>query len=89
MNFKELKKWTKEHELGFYTVEKLKNYPEVLSAFEKELKENTGRVGCYVYHSHTRENENTPLKFDGMRIGYYIRSRNPFNWQFRRTYGNH
>lgn len=87
MEFKELKKWYKRKGLGFYFVEQLQaTRPDVLEAFEKELKENTGRVGCFVYHSHIQtDNE---LKFEGMKIGYYVRSKNPFSWKFKRTYGN-
>ena len=88
MTFTELKKWCKNRGLGFYAVEKLKyNHPDVLEAFETELKKNTGRVGCYVYHSHSIVNDE--VVFDGMRIGYYIRSKNPFSWTSKRVYGNH
>lgn len=87
MNFKELKKWYKKKGLGFYSVEQLRtSRPDVLEAFEKELKENTGRVGCFVYHSHIQTNYE--VKFNGMKVGYYIRSKNPFSWRFKRTYGN-
>ena len=86
MKFKELKKWCKNRGLGFYMKEQLSTRPDVLEAFERELAQNTGRVGCYVYHVHTMvDNE---LKFDGMKVGYYIRSKNPFKWQFHRTWGN-
>lgn len=87
MEFKELKKWCKRTGLGFYMREQLSSRPEVLEAFEKELANNSGRVGCYVYHTHTLENDK--LIFSEMKIGYYIRSKNPFKWQFRKTYGNH
>lgn len=87
MNFKELKKWYKEKGLGFYFVEQLRTTrPDVLEAFERELAQNTGRVGCYVYHSHTLKNDE--LVFEGMKIGYYVRSKNPFSWKSKRTYGN-
>ena len=87
MNFKELKKWYKNTGKGFFMVKELRTRPDVLKAFEKELDENTGRVGCYVYHSHTKENDE--FVFQGMEVGYYIRSKNPFSWKFKRTYGNH
>lgn len=88
MNFKELKRWCKNSGLGFYFVEQLRaTRPDVLEAFEKELANNTGRVGCYVYHSHTLENDT--LVFKGMKIGYYVRSKNPFSWKSKRVYGNH
>jgi hypothetical protein len=86
MDFKELKKWCKQRGLECYFVEELQTAPEVLNAFEKELKENSGKVGCFVYHSHIKTDEG--IKFDGMKVGYYIRSKNPFSWKFRKTYGN-
>lgn len=88
MSFKELKKWCKSMGLGFYRVERLQaTHPDVLEAFERELAHNTGRVGCYVCHYHTLENDK--LIFKGMEIGYYVRSKNPFSWRFKRVYGNH
>jgi hypothetical protein len=88
MTFKELKKWYKKNKQGFYLVEHLREaHPDVLEAFEKELKENTGRVGCYVYHYHTLINDE--LIFEGIGVGYYVRSRNPFSWKFKRTHGNY
>jgi hypothetical protein len=51
-----------------------------------ELKQNTGRVGVYVYHNH--EMTNGKLEFKGMGMAYYLRSRNPFSWRFHRTNGN-
>ena len=88
MTFKELKKWYKKNGLGFYFVEQLKTTrPDVLEAFEKELGANTGRVGCYVCHYHTKINDE--VVFSGMKIGYYVRSKNPFSWKSKRVYGNH
>jgi hypothetical protein len=52
-----------------------------------ELTCNTGRVGVYVYHSHKMVNGK--LEFTGVRVGYYLRSHNPFSWRFHRTHGNH
>ena len=87
MNFKELKKWYKKANIGFYFAEELRTtYPDILKAFETELENNTGRVGCYVCHSHTIENGE--LVFKGMQIGYYVRSKNPFSWRFKRVQGN-
>ena len=87
MTFKQLKKWCKQRDCGFYFVEQLQaTRPDILKAFEYELSKNTGRVGCYVYHSH-RGTENG-IEFEGMKIGYYVRSKNPFNWKFHKTYGN-
>ena len=87
MDFKELQKWYKRKKRGFYLQEELRAHPEVLEAFERELEHNTGRVGCYVYHSHILENGK--MTFRGMKVGYYVRSKNPFSWKFKKTYGNH
>lgn len=87
MTFKELKKWYKNTGRGFFTIGELQNtHPDVLKAFERELEHSTGRVGCYVYHSHILENGK--LVFKGMKVGYYVRSKNPFSWKFKKTYGN-
>lgn len=87
MNFKELKRWYKNTNQGFHFVEQLRaTNTDVLEAFERELEHNTGRIGCYVYHSHVLENDK--LVFKGMKIGYYVRSKNPFSWKSKRTYGN-
>ena len=87
MTFKQLKKWYKQRDCGFYFVEQLRETrPDILEAFERELAHNTGRVGCYVYHCHTKTENG--IEFKGMKIGYYVRSKNPFSWKFHRTYGN-
>ena len=88
MDFKELKRWYKNASVGFHFVEQLRTtHPDVLEAFERELERNTGRVGCYVYHSHMVENGK--LIFKGMKIGYYVRSKNPFSWKSKKVHGNH
>lgn len=87
MNFKELKRWYKNAKRGFHPVEELRTTrPDVLEAFERELEHSTGRVGCYIYHSHTLENGK--FVFKGMKVGYYVRSKNPFSWKFKKTDGN-
>lgn len=87
MTFKELKKWYKERKTRFYSVDQLKgSHPEVLEAFERELSKNSGKVGCFVYHSHIKENDR--VVFEGMKVGYYVRSKNPFSRRFKKTYGN-
>lgn len=88
MTFKELKRWYKNTGRGFHLVEQLRTtHPNALEAFERELAHNSGRVGCYVCHSHILENDK--LIFKGMEIGYYVRSKNPFSWKFKKVYGNH
>ena len=88
MTFNELKKWYKKNGLGFYPVEQLRNTrPDVLEAFERELSKNNGKIGCYIYHSHIKQGDK--LVFNGMEIGYYVRSKNPFSWKSKKTYGNH
>lgn len=88
MTFKELKRWYKKKDLGYHSVEQLRiTHPDVLEAFERELQHNTGRVGCYVYHCHALENDK--LVFKGTKVGYYVRSKNPFSWKFKKVHGNH
>jgi hypothetical protein len=82
---KELAKIFNVKNMGWRTLESFseKDRQIVLN----ELKCNTGRVGIYVYHSH--EMVNGKLEFKGVKVGYYLRSRNPFSWRFHRTHGNH
>lgn len=47
------------------------------------LRDNDKRIGCFVYDSHL----GNPLRFQGMKIGYYVRSKNPFSWRFHSTWG--
>lgn len=45
------------------------------------------RIGVFVYHSHEGNPQNG-IRFVGMKVGYYVRSKNPFSWKFRATAGN-
>lgn len=75
--------WFKRTGLGFVTEQQVPS--DVMPSLMDYLK-NTNKVGVYVYHSHSKVNGEP--QFDGMRLGYYVRSKNPFKWNFRSTAGN-
>ena len=79
-------KWFKNLGMGF--VMEYEIPADVKPSLMEYLDKNDGRIGVYVYHSHTKVGDE-PLKFEGMRLGYYVRSKNPFKWNFYRTAGNH
>lgn len=81
---KDFIKWFKSQKCGF-VVEK--QIPEHIKPSLYDYLEHSNRVGVYVYHSHIMKNNS--LVFDGMTIGYYVRGKNPFKWNFWRTAGNH
>ena len=45
---------------------------------------HTNKIGVYV-----RKLFDEKGNFSHLSLGYYVRSRNPFKWRFRKTYGNH
>lgn len=45
---------------------------------------HTNKIGVYVSKLYDEKGDLSRLEF-----GYYVRSKNPFKWQFRKTYGNH
>lgn len=61
---------------------------DVKPSLMKHLEDNDGKVGVYVYHLHSRDGDTAPIVFEGMRLGYYVRGKNPFKWNFRATAGN-
>lgn len=62
----------------WYTMEEL---PEDVKAdLWERLKNYDKQIGCIVYHSHL----GIPIEFRGMKVGYYVRSKNPFSWRFRK-----
>ena len=79
-------KWFKNTDLGFVMEHQIP--ADVKPSLMEYLAKNDGRIGVYVYHLHTKVGDG-PIKFEGMRLGYYVRSKNPFKWNFRRTAGNH
>ena len=66
--------WVADCEIPLELRESLNNY----------LK-NTNKIGVYIYHRH----QGTSLKFMGMGIGYYVRTKNIFKWNSKATAGNH
>ena len=80
-----LKKWYKSTHRGFLQEEEIPD--NIMASIRHELSINSGFIGVYVYHVHILEKEH--LTFKGMELGYYVRSKNPFKWQYNRTYGNH
>lgn len=82
---KDFVEWFKNMGLGWVSEEQI---PEVVKpSLMNHLATNSGKVGVYVYHQHST-GDNEPRKFEGMRLGYYVRSKNPFKWNFRSTAGN-
>lgn len=81
---KELVKIFKPKYRGWVFMEELT--PDELKIVWEELRCNTGRVGVYVYHSH--QIVDGTMKLMDMKMGLYLRSRNPFSWRFRSTAGN-
>lgn len=79
---KDFIKWFKNTGLGFVT-----KVPEDVMPSLMNYLENTNKIGVYVFHLHTKIDNK--LQFNGMRLGYYVRSKNPFKWNFRSTAGNH
>lgn len=75
-------KWFKSTGLGFVT-----EVPKEVEPSLMHYLENTNKIGVYVFHSHTKVGDK--MQFGGMRLGYYVRSKNPFKWNFRSTAGNH
>ena len=76
--------WFKNTGLGFAMEQQV---PDDVKPSLMDYLENTNKVGVYVYHSHSKVNDD--FRFDGMRLGYYVRGKNPFKWNFYPTAGNH
>ena len=76
--------WFKNTGLGFAMEQQI---PDDVKPSLMDYLAHTNKVGVYVYHSHTKMNDE--FQFNGMRLGYYVRGKNPFKWNFRSTAGNH
>ena len=50
---------------------------DVYADLMEHLRKNDGTIGVYVYHSHETNPETGELEFQGMKMGYYVRS-----WQW-------
>lgn len=68
----------KTHSHGWYRMEELPE--DVRADLWERLKNYDKQIGCMVYHSHL----GIPIEFKGMKVGYYVRSKNPFSWRFRK-----
>lgn len=69
---------------------------DVYADLMEHLEKDDGTIGVYVYHSHEINPETGKLEFQGMKMGYYVRSwqwmynmpiRDWF-WKHRATNGN-
>lgn len=75
--------WFKRTGLGFVMEQQVPS--DVMPSLMDYLA-NTNKIGVYVFHSHIKVGDE--MRFGGMRLGYYVRSKNPFKWNFRSTAGN-
>ena len=75
-------KWFKNTGLGF-----VMKIPKEVEPSLMYYLENTNKIGVYVFHSYIKVGDK--MQFDSMQLGYYVRSKNPFKWNFRSTAGNH
>jgi hypothetical protein len=73
--------WFKARDLGFVREDDL--YEELRTSLNYYLA-HTNKIGVYVSKLYDENGDLSHLEF-----GYYVRSKNPFKWQFRKTYGNH
>lgn len=76
-------KWFKNTGLGFAMEDQI---PIDVKPSLMEYLDHTNKIGVYVYHVYTEVNDK--LQLNGMRIGYYVRGKNPFKWNFHSTAGN-
>lgn len=74
-------KWFKHTKLGFIPDSQV---PDHVRPSLNEYLIKTNKVGIYVSKLFLEDESLYRIE-----MGYYVRSRNPFKWQFRRTYGNH
>lgn len=53
---------------------------DVYADLMEHLRKNDGTIGVYVYHSHETNPETGELEFQGMKMGYYLRS---WRWMYK------
>lgn len=73
--------WFKNRNLGFIRDSEV--YDELRPSLNYYLA-HTNKIGVYVSKLYDKNGELSHLE-----LGYYVRSKNPFKWQFRKTNGNH
>jgi hypothetical protein len=83
-NQRKIKLWFQSTNRGFIREEEIP--ADMMANIKHELAINSGFIGVYIYHSHVLQKDK--LVFEGMKLGYYVRSKNPFKWQHKRTSGN-
>jgi hypothetical protein len=74
-------KWFNSVGCGFVGEEQV---PDNVRASLNHYLAHTNKIGIYV-----RKFFDEKGNFSCLSLGYYVRSRNPFKWQFHKTYGNH
>ena len=91
MTFAEFYKKSKQ---GFVMEKQLP--ADVKEDLMKHLAKNDGTIGVYVYHNHVLNEETNTIEFEGMKMGYYLRTWKPilriemhkWFWRHNATYGN-
>ena len=73
--------WFETVGCGFVAEEQV---PDNVRASLNYYLAHTNRIGVYV-----RKLLDEKGNYSHLSLGYYDRSRNPFKWRFRKTYGNH
>ena len=73
--------WFKSKKIGF--VRDSQVYEELRPSLNHYLA-HTNKIGVYVSKLYNENGDLSHLEFC-----YYVRSRNPFKWQFHRTHGNY
>lgn len=73
--------WFKMIECGFVREEQI---PDNVYESLNYYLAHTNKIGIYIGKIFDEKGN-----LERLSLGYYVRSRNPFKWQFRKTYGNH
>lgn len=73
--------WFKSAGVGFVRADQV---PEDVKASLDNYLAHTSKIGVYASKLFNEDGSLSHLE-----LGYYVRSKNPFKWQFRKTAGNH
>lgn len=46
---------------------------------------SSGKIGIMLYHSHIYHEDTDSVSFDGIKIGYYYRTKNIFSWKHKKV----
>jgi hypothetical protein len=74
-------KWFKSKNIGFVRDSQI--HEELRPSLNYYLA-HTNKIGVFVSKLYDENGDLSRLEF-----GYYVRSRNPFKWQFHSTHGNY